>query len=337
MQVVHTIAEPNARIDADPANMTAQAVDDFMYVDGPSQHWARRRDILVRHPAVKSLMGRNAWSAVWVVALVGMQWIAAFFADTLGWLWIVALAYLFGAVVNHALFVLIHECAHNLVFERGAYNKLVGIVCDFALAIPSAMAFRKYHLLHHKHLGKLELDPDIVTRSEARLIGRSAWRKAIWFFLLGVSQSLRPYQVKAIGFWDRWIFANLVAQVLIDIAIVLVLGPKALVYLGLSTLFALGLHPLGGRWIQEHYVTREGQETYSYYGILNRLCFNMGFHNEHHDFANVPWSNLPKLRALAPEFYDPLKSYRSWTGVVWRFIFDPKMSGFSRIVHVDRP
>ena len=315
--------------------MTAHASDDYMYVDGPSLHWGRRREILAKHPAVRSLMGRNAWSAVWVIALVGMQWIAASFVDTLSWLWIALLAYAFGAVINHALYVLIHECTHNLVFERAAYNKLLGIVCDFALAIPGALAFRKYHLLHHKHLGHLELDPDIVGRREARLIGRSALRKALWMLLLGVSQALRPHKVKSVSFWDGWIAANLAAQILVDVAIFLILGPKALAYLALSTLFSLGLHPLGGRWIQEHYVTTEGQETYSYYGILNKLCFNMGFHNEHHDFANVPWNKLPKLRALAPEYYDALKSYRSWTAVVLRFIFDAKMSGFSRIVHVN--
>ena len=84
------------------------------------------------------------------------------------------------------------------------------------------------------------------------------------------------------------------------------IGPKALAYLALSTFFALGLHPVGGRWIQEHYETRKGQETYSYYGPLNRTCFNMGYHNEHHDFAGVPWNNLPKLKKLAPDYYDSL-------------------------------
>ena len=91
------------------------------------------------------------------------------------------------------------------------------------------------------------------------------------------------------------------------------IGPKALAYLALSTFFALGLHPVGGRWIQEHYETRKGQETYSYYGPLNRTCFNMGYHNEHHDFAGIPWNNLPKLKKLAPDYYDSLASYRSWT------------------------
>jgi len=278
-------------------------------------------------------MGRNPRSAVWVVALVAMQWGIAAFADSLGWAWLVAVAYLVGAVINHALYVMIHECTHNLVFERATYNKLLGILCDFALVIPGALAFRKYHLLHHKYLGQLGLDPDIVLPSEARLVGRSAWRKALWMFLLGISQALRPCNVRNVGLWDRWTAANLAIQVLVNVSLFLLLGAEALVYLALSTLFALGLHPLGGRWIQEHYVTRQGQETYSYYGLLNRLCFNMGYHNEHHDFANVPWNNLPKLRAMAPDYYDSLKSYRSWTGVVLRFVFDPNMSGFSRIVH----
>ncbi len=79
-------------------------------------------------------------------------------------------------------------------------------------------------------------------------------------------------------------------------------------------------------------MTREGQETYSYYGLLNKTCFNIGYHNEHHDLAAVPWNNLPKLKRIAPEFYDNLASYRSLTGVILRYIFDPNMSSYNRII-----
>jgi sphingolipid delta-4 desaturase len=309
---------------------------EFHHLDGHPVHRQRAREILASHPEVRQLMGPDATSALWVVGLVAVQWLAAFAVGDLSWLWIVVAAYLFGAFVNHALYVLIHECTHNLIFRKKAHNNYLGMLCDFALTFPSAMAFRKYHLLHHQHLGEYEMDPDIVCRAEGELVRDSAWRKALWVALLGVSQALRPLKVKGVKALDKWIIANILIIVVIDVLIYLVLGPKALAYLALSTFFALGLHPVGGRWIQEHYETRKGQETYSYYGPLNKTCFNMGYHNEHHDFAGVPWNNLPKLRSVAPEYYDSLKSYGSWTAVLLKFIFDPSMSTYSRVVRASQ-
>ena len=52
----------------------------------------------------------------------------------------------------------------------------------------------------------------------------------------------------------------------------------------------------------------------------------MGYHNEHHDLPSIPWNNLPKLRAMAPEFYDNLKFHSSWTRLLFQFIFDKRYS-----------
>jgi sphingolipid delta-4 desaturase len=88
---------------------------------------------------------------------------------------------------------------------------------------------------------------------------------------------------------------------------------------------------VGARWIQEHYTFRPGQETYSYYGILNRVSFNIGYHNEHHDLVKVPWVYLPRVKAMAPEFYDNLYAHRSWTRVLLWFLFDPQVDLYTRI------
>ena len=308
--------------------------DYFTEVDWPDAHLERRREILKAYPGVKALMGANPATAGFVFLMVGLQLAIAAGLGALDshWLLVVVLAYVVGAFPNHALYVLIHECTHNLVFKRHWPNQVLGIVCDFALVVPGAMAFRKYHLLHHKHMGVEALDADMPTRGEARLIGNGRIRKALWMLFFSLSQAMRPMKIVGISLWDRWVLANAVAVIAVDVLVLVFLGPKALVYLLLSTFFGLGLHPLGGRWIQEHFVTKAGQETYSYYGPLNRLCFNVGYHNEHHDFANVPWNNLPKLKALAPEYYDSLASYRSWTAVIGRFILDPALSTYSRIV-----
>jgi sphingolipid delta-4 desaturase len=99
----------------------------------------------------------------------------------------------------------------------------------------------------------------------------------------------------------------------------------------------VGLHPLGARWIQEHYLTLSpDQETYSYYGRLNGINLNVGFHNEHHDMPSIPWNNLPKLKQVAPEFYEPLLHHTSYTRLFFRFLFDQEISLFSRITRKSR-
>lgn len=106
------------------------------------------------------------------------------------------------------------------------------------------------------------------------------------------------------------------------------------------------------------------QETWSYYGPLNILVYNVrrprplpssrprvllhpqfltllpfpqaGYHNEHHDFPAVPWTKLPALRAMAHEFYDPLPSHPSWPGVIYRFVTEPQMGLWSRAKRRDK-
>ncbi len=93
---------------------------------------------------------------------------------------------------------------------------------------------------------------------------------------------------------------NLALQLVFNALILHFWGAKALAYLPISSLIVMGLHPVAGHYISEHYVFRAGQETYSYYGPLNRLTFNVGYHNEHHDFPYIAGSRLAELRAIAP-------------------------------------
>lgn len=72
-------------------------------------------------------------------------------------------------------------------------------------------------------------------------------------------------------------------------------------------------------------------ETCSYYGILNWLTFNVGYHVEHHDFPSIPGSRLYKLKEIAPEFYANLNYHSSWTYVLWKYIMDPNISPAARV------
>jgi fatty acid desaturase len=113
-----------------------------------------------------------------------------------------------------------------------------------------------------------------------------------------------------------------------------------------ETLLGMGAHPMAGHFVAEHYTFDKApsklgggapQETFSYYGPLNVVALNVGYHNEHHDLPGVPWHRLPKVRAAAPETYDTLVWYRSWTGLVVRYLTDPTLGPWKRVVRPSTP
>ena len=163
---------------------------------------------------------------------------------------------------------------------------------------------------------------------EARLIGNSVVGKALWLLLFPVFQVARPLRLKRMPLIDGWTAVNILIQIGFDAAVYLFVGPKAFLYLLLSFFFSVGLHPLGARWVQEHYLVTPPQLTSSYYGAINRVAFNIGYHMEHHDLPSVPWNRLPQLKTTAPELYKDAVCYHSWGRLLLKFLFDPEITLF---------
>lgn len=321
---------------ADPTSseLVLRETDGFLEVNFPEPHRSRCLDILRRHPEVRQLFGRNPWTAAYIAAVVILQLALAYLLRGSPWWLIVAAAWTIGAVVSHTAFCLYHECAHHLLFRRKSWNHVLGILANLPLVLPSYASFCVYHLKHHQYQGDYTLDADMAARWEARLIGHSAAGKALWQLLFPFFQSLRTRRFSKthrIRFWNGWVITNVAVQLAFLAALLWTWGPRAFAYLAASFFFSVGLHPLGARWIQEHFVVRGDQETYSYYGPMNRIAINIGYHNEHHDFPFVPWNRLPAIKAIAPEVYDGLYSHSSWWRLWRQFLTDPRLSLFTRV------
>jgi sphingolipid delta-4 desaturase len=309
--------------------------NNFLLRDLHEPHESRHKIMMQKNAnQVKQLMGNNPTSFIWIVLIMFSQYFLAYWVKDFSWYTILILAYWVGAFFSHMLYVFLHEATHNLVFKTTLSNRIVGLMCDWFLIFPGSMAFRKFHLMHHVHQGDYQKDADTPSLEEASYVKGTAL-KTLWVFVLGVSQALRPMRFKDVSVFDKWSLINLLSQIAIITFFYFTLGWMGIMYLLASTFFCLGLHPLGGRWIAEHYTKTPEQETFSYYGPLNKIMFNIGHHNEHHDFMNVPWNNLPKIKKMFPEMYDNLKSHQSYTGVLMNFIFDKEMNLYSRVVKKD--
>ena len=232
---------------------------DYIHVTHGEPHAQRGRRMLAAHPELRALAGTEPRSALWTLLLVVAQLALALTVGHRSWLIWAPAAYLIGATIDHALWALIHDTCHNLVFRSRTANRWVAILANLPLVVPGAISFGKYHLLHHRHMGDLDFDAGIPGPTEARVIGRSGIRKATWIagtiFVQGV---VRPSRMKKVTLLDGWTIVNIVVQVAAMALLVYVAGVAPLKYLLMSTVFAIGLHPLGARWIQEHFALAPG-------------------------------------------------------------------------------
>lgn len=315
----------------------SQPKTDFFYTDKNQPHPERAKAMLRQYPHIRELFGAEPKTILIILTIVFCQVILAMFMGMAGFkdYWWLALltAYIFGAFFNHASFVIIHEACHNAIFNKKIWNRFAACLVDLVNVFPTAEGFRVYHLRHHAHQGDYEFDADIPYREEAKNIGNNPILKAIWLFFFPLVQGLRPFRLKQIKMWNPWVVVNSITTIGFAIWLGLTFGWNAVFYLFSSFAFSIGLHPLGARWIQEHY-TPEGdlQESFNYEGSLNTISLNVGLHNEHHDFPAVPWNKLGELRKIAPEYYLNLKHHKSWFRLFFTFIFSPRYDLFSRII-----
>jgi sphingolipid delta-4 desaturase len=308
----------------------------FVHSNSPEPHRVRTKAILKTNPEIRSLIGKNPKSFFIILGLVGLQLILCWVLRDQSWWWVIGIAYLIGAFADHALFVMIHECSHRLIFKKPAANRLAGILANIPQIFPSSVSFERYHIKHHSFQGVMELDGDLPNEWEAKLIDNNFIGKIIWLLFYPIFQLFRLSRLREIKPFDGWIALNMLAQVVFVGLVFYFFGVKSIIYLVASLFFSVGLHPLGARWIQEHYLTGDDQETHSYYGPLNTVAFNVGYHNEHHDFPSIPWNKLPQIRKNAPAFYDTLNYHTSWTKLFVRFLFDNKISLYSRVIRTNR-
>ena len=274
---------------------------------------------------VRRLTRRSPWRATATV-LEDVAVLAAAIGAAL-YYWPNPIVVLIAVVVvgtrQHALFVIAHDAAHYLLYERRWLNDLVGRACATVQGL-SMRTYRVIHRLHHNHLYG-ELDPDtalhggyprgrwyLIRKLLKDLSGLTAWKTYAYFLggapslntrtqvalrpLDDTSEKLRAearadrnaviaFHVVALGIfaWSGYLLEYLVLWILPLVTVV-----QAILRL---------------RAIAEHGATTDFSSPLSAARTnlapawLEWLIFphRVNYHIEHHLYASVPHYNLPEL------------------------------------------
>ena len=328
---------------------------DFEWVGSDEPHATRRKLILAKHPDIKNLMKVDPYFKWTVVLIVIIQITTLILIKDVTSLWVYfIISYMLTASLNQTITLAVHEISHCQAFGYNhiTANRLFGMFANLPLGVPMSISFKKYHLEHHRYQGDDVKDTDIPSKFETKYFNTTL-TKCLWVLLQPFFYSFRPFFVypKPIDFFE---VINALVQLAFDVFIGMTLGWHLVVYMIFSTFIGMGYHPLAGHFISEHYImfpqsekrkNEKGElvafspedghflipETCSYYGPLNWIAFNVGYHVEHHDFPSIPATLLPKVRQIAPEFYNNLYHHTSWVKVIYQFIFDPKVGPYARV------
>jgi fatty acid desaturase len=274
---------------------------------------------------VQSLTRRSAWRASAAVlhdfAVIVMTIAVAlyFWPHPL----VVALAVIIIGTRQHALFVIAHDAAHYLLYERRWLNDAVGRICATVQGL-SMCTYRVIHRLHHNNLYG-ELDPDTALhggypRGRAYLVrkllkdlsGLTAWQTYAYF--LGGAPALNTVTNVALRPLDDT-SARLRQEAKRDRNMVIAFHVLLLIFFAWSgyliqylVLWVLPLVTvvqaiLRLRAIAEHGATTDfsspltAARTNTGPAWLEWLIFphHVNYHIEHHLYASVPHYNLRAL------------------------------------------
>lgn len=304
----------------------------FYWEFNEEPHISRRLKVSSTHPQVKSLFGYDPTLKYKILLASLAQLLSLHLLHSAPLPQRLFCCYTLSGSLSHMLSMAVHEISHNLGAKKLFHNRILALAASLFLGIPVAMSFKRYHMEHHRYQGEDEVDVDVPTCFEGWFF-RGRLRKALWVAMQPVFYTLRPLVVspKAPTYWE---FVDYVTTFLFDAVIVWFYGWSGLAYLLGGVVLGFGLHPSAGHLISEHFVMSEGSETFSYYGPINWIMCDVGYHNEHHDFPFVPGKRLHKMMEIAPEVYRELPHYYSWVKVIYDFVMDPKITPYSRTKRV---
>ena len=244
------------------------------------------------------------------------------------------LAFLLIGSRQHGLSILAHDSAHGVLFKTKALNEFVG---KYLLAAPyggDMLAYRKYHLKHHKY-AQSELDPDLPLSVKFPVSKASLRRKLIrditgqtYLRLRLATLKMKTGEAPAIegsdAFQKTSPWPYLITNAII-FAVLFAIGHWWVYFaLWLAPLMTWFFVVLRLRNITEHAMTTfddnpltHARTTYT--NIFEKIFFGpywVNYHVEHHAYMFVPCYRLKALHKEMVGHHDKMEIKRGYMSVL---------------------
>ncbi len=239
--------------------------------------------------------------------------------------WLVLLPY---GITLMFLFTLSHECTHATPFAHPRLSDIVGHLVSLPL-MQAFIAFRYFHLAHHKHTNDPDNDPELADGPRPTtwrsyltyLSGWSYWRGNARLLLRHargrISAPYLPKRRHRAMILEARILLALYALMLLSLlytsAIFWLLILPALIGQPFLRLYLLAEHghcPPVADMLENTRTTLSNR-------LVRFVAWNMPYHAEHHAMPMVPFHALPALhdeiadhlKSVSPSYTDFTKTY----------------------------
>ena len=299
-------------------------------------HNNKRKEIIEKYPQVIQYQKPYQLSIVFVIFLVFIQFITGYFIQSfdLSIITIGLISFINANSLYHSFASFIHENSHGLVL---GINNQVFVSYIIELGLSCFGAHRNYEITHkrnhHSSLNIKDIDSECTHKAHltnlTNIVSNPLLNRLLFLVDLLPFGSLIMQEIgkSKLSNKDKEEIANLNQYFKIKNSdqihknIMVVTTSFIFIYLAKLQFYKFILFKIWtssiyqgkfsifrrGQSISEHYATDYNLTipTQSTYGFLTNLIgFNTGYHDEHHTFPTVPWIHLPKLKKIAPEYFN---------------------------------
>jgi sphingolipid delta-4 desaturase len=299
-------------------------------------HVKKRIEILRKYPEIRQYQKPYYYSIIWILFLVLIQFTIGFFTEyfNLSIPLVGLVSFINANSLYHSFASFIHENSHGLVL---GFSNQVLVSYLIELGLSGFGGHRNYEITHkrnhHASLNIKEVDSECTHKAHmtnlTNIVSNPFLNRLLFLVDLlpfgsiimqeigkkrlsnedkkEVSQLKSYFKISFIDNFHKILMAlmsSFIFYYLIKLKFYKFLLFKIWtisIYQGKFSMFRRG------QSISEHYATDYNltNPTQSTYGFLSNLFgFNTGYHDEHHTFPTIPWIYLPKLKQIAPEYFN---------------------------------